>query len=105
MMKGNPAELIMKKTLCASAELDKKTYFCNVLRYDAREECIYLVLENTLLPDISLDAIYECIVYTSENKVICTGRVRERYNNEFGQILKFEIEKGFYKISLKSVDK
>ena len=105
MKQGNPAELTMKKTLITSVGLDKKTYFCNVLRYDAKGECIYLVLENNLLTDISLDAIYECTVYTAEHKVICTGRVKERYNNEFGQILKFEIEKGFYKISLKSVDK
>ena len=105
MKQGSDATLVMKKTLCVSTTLDEKTYFCNVLRYDAKQECIYLVLENDLLPAISLDAIYECTMGETENQVLCTGRIKERYQNKFGKILKFEIENGFYKISLKSVDK
>jgi len=105
MKQGSVATLWMKKALGATAVLDDKIYDCKVLLYDGKQECIYLVLENDLLPAISLDGIYECRVNQAEEQVLCTGRVRERYENQFGKILKFEIENGFYKINLKSVDK
>ena len=105
MKTGDKAVLTMKKVLLANTELDEKNYLCKVLRYEPKQECIYLVLENDLLPALSLDAIYECSIEETEDCIVCTGRIRERYINEFGNILKFEIENGFYKISLKSVDK
>ena len=105
MKRGTDAKIKMKKNLCKDVAMDQKVYFCKVLSYDAKQECIFLVLENDLLPALSLDAIYECIIEETEDRIVCTGRIRERYANEFGNILKFEIENGFYKISLKSVDK
>ena len=105
MKTGDKATLSMKKTLSASEALDEKLYLCEVSRYEPKQQCIYLVLENDLLPALSLDAIYECSIEETEDCIVCTGRIRERYINEFGNILKFEIENGFYKISLKSVDK
>ena len=105
MKLGNNAVLIMKKPLCANTVLDEKAYLCKVLRHDVKQDCIYLVLENDLLPVISLDAIYEYRIQEDENVVVCTGRVKERFYNEFGKNIKFEIENGFYKISVKSVDK
>ena len=105
MKTGEKAALIMKKALLANVGLDEKTYLCEVLRYDSKKQCIYLVLENDLLPAISLDAIYECGIREQEDTIVCTGRVKERYYNASGKILEFEIENGFYKINLKSVDK
>ncbi len=105
MKQGTGAKLKMKKNLHKNAVIDQKMYFCKVLRYDAKWECIYLVLENDLLSTLSLDAIYECSIEKTGECIACTGRIRERYANEFGNILKFEIENGFYKINLKSVDK
>lgn len=105
MKQGNRAILRMKKNLCAGGALDEKIFFCSVLMYDSKRECIYLVLEDEMLTKISLDAIYECQITTSEYTEICTGRVRERYYNEFGKILQFEIKNGFYKNNVKSVDK
>lgn len=105
MKQGDYAELTMKKVLCIDSIHDQKIYFCKILRYDVKQECIYLVLENDILTNISLDAIYDCMIQTSEDKTKCSGRVKERYNDEYGQVLKFEIENGFYKINVKSVDK
>ena len=105
MKTGDKATLSMKKTLSASEALDEKLYLCEVSRYEPKQQCIYLVLENDLLPAISLDAIYECKVCRQEDVLICSGRIKERYYNTCGKILEFEIENGFYKISLKSVDK
>lgn len=105
MKQGNKAALLMKKVLGSATVLDEKTYDCQVLKYDGKEEWIYFVLENEELPAISLDAIYECRIDDTDNQVLCTGRVKERHENAFGKILKFQIENGFYKISLKSVDK
>ena len=105
MTVGKKAMLMMKKALIPDVMLDEKIYLASVFRYDAKQECLYLVLENDLLPAISLDAIYECRMQNSENDVCCTGRIKERFGNENGQILKLEIENGFYKINLKSVDK
>lgn len=105
MKQGNRAQLIMKKNLCTDMNVDNKIYFCQIIRYDEKQECIYLVLEKEALTDISLDAIYECSIDSTEDVTVCTGRVRERYNDTFGQVLKFEIKNGFYKINVKSVDK
>lgn len=106
MKPGNKAELTMRKLLCKGSDMDQKTYLCNILRYDFGKECIYLVLENSSLKEISLDAIYECVIKETESeKIMCTGRVVERFHEEAGRIIKFKIENGFYKINVKSVDK
>lgn len=105
MKTGDKAVLTMKKVLLANTKLDEKNYLCQVLRYEPKRECIYLVLENDLLPAISLDAVYECRIQDGEEVRICTGRIKERFYNEYGKIVQLEIENGFYKISLKSVDK
>ena len=105
MKTGDKVVLTMRKTLLANEQLDEKNYLCEVLRYEPKKECIYLVLENDLLPTISLDAVYECQIQQNEETRICTGRIKERFYNECGKILQLEIENGFYKISVKSVDK
>lgn len=106
MRSGNKAELNMRKPLCKGVDMDQKTYLCSILRYDLAKECIYLVLENDSLKEISLDAIYECMIKETEKETImCTGRVIERFHEEKGKIIKFKIENGFYKINVKSVDK
>lgn len=103
--KGELAELKMKKVLGVNTLFDENKYICRKIRYDAKQECIYLVLEDDDITEISLDAIYECVITLKGEKIACTGRVKERYNSEPGQILKFEIENGFYKINVNSVDK
>lgn len=109
MKKGSKVELRMRKVLHAAMEMDPKTYFCEILRYDIEQECIYLVLKGNSLSEVSLDAVFQCEIENAEEaeagKLHCTGRVKERYADENGQILKFEIENGFYKINIKSVDK
>lgn len=113
MKQGSHAELSMTKILRVGTILDQKIYLCEILMYDMKQECIYLILENGSLPEISLDAIYECVINQTEDKslqeqphkLVCTGRVIDRYYDEHGQILKFKIENGFYKINIKSVDK
>ena len=105
MKTGDKAVLNMKKTLLVNTVPDEKNYLCEVLRYEPKQECIYLVLENDLLPAVSLDAVYECRIQEQKDTLICTGRIKERYYNAYGKILKLEIENGFYKINLKSVDK
>ena len=105
MKTGDKAKLIMKKALNENIKMDEKVYLCRVLKYETKQECIYLVLENDSLPAISLDAIYECQIQEMKSALVCTGRIRERFYNEFGKILQFEIENGFYKINVKSVDK
>lgn len=96
MKTGDKAVLNMRKILLANTELDEKNYLCQVLRYEPKQECIYLVLENDLLPAISLDAVYECKIWEHEDTLVCTGRIKERFYNEFGKILQLEIENGFY---------
>lgn len=105
MKTGDKVVLTMTKALLANKQLDEKNYLCEVLRYEPKQECIYLVLENDLLQSISLDAVYDCKIVEGEEERICTGRIKERFYNEYGKILVLEIENGFYKISLKSVDK
>lgn len=105
MRPGCIAWIQMKKQLKKGVERDEQVYICKVCRYDEKRECIYLSLQDAALPDLSLDAIYECKIEDAEEGLLCTGRIRERYHSVGQQRVQFEIENGFYKICLNSVDK
>lgn len=105
MYEGKKAELEMKKVLLAGKVLEQKVFQCNILRYNAEQERVYLVLEKDELTNISLDGIYECRIETGKMWLVGEGRILERYYNEAGKILELQIENGFYKNNIKSVDK
>ncbi len=104
MEKGIKIRLKMKKALSGEELQDVKVYTGEVLRYDKKQECIYLVLEEGALAELSLDSIYQCDLLDEQPK-FCSGRIRERYYDAAGKVLKFEIENGFYKINGNAVDK
>lgn len=104
-MEQSKARLKMKKTLLIDGELDENVYECEVLKYDNREECIYLVLVKDEITALSLDGSYRCSLIKEGAAVECEGYITDRYTNHDGNILKFQITKGFYKINIKSVDK
>ena len=105
MRKGDLAKLSVKKYLRKAYDKDYGSCEVTLWKYDEKEECIYFILGNEELIQVSLDIIYECEIFSKSEILSCTGRVKERYYGEQGKILKFEIENGFYKISLNSVDK
>ena len=105
MRKGDQAKLTIKKYLRKCYEKEYSACTATVWKYDSKEGYIYFVLENEELINVSLDIIYGCEIFTADEIVSCTGRIKERYYNENGKRLKFEIENGFYKINLNSVDK
>lgn len=104
-MEQTKASLHMKTMILAGGELDESTYKCEILKYDNQEECIYLVLSEAEIDKISLDGIYQCVVYRDGCGIECEGRVTDRYTNHEGNVLRFQVMKGFYKINIKSVDK
>lgn len=99
MRQGDRAQLTVKKYLKRDYTKEYETCSGSVLRYDTKEECIYFLLENEELNNVSLDIIYRCEIISADEVLTCTGRVKERYYHELGKVLKFEIENGF------SVDK
>ena len=104
MKKGDLAKLTLRKTLCKEEIKEKGTHVCSVLQYDGKQECIFLQLQKSLpLERVSLDAIYLCEIESEDGTEACTGRVKERYQDERGNILRFQIENGFYKINIKSL--
>ena len=105
MKKGDRAALIIKKYLRKGYDKEYANCEVRVWKYNAKEECIYFILENEELVNVSLDIIYGCEIFSKDETTSCTGRVKERYYNEYGKMLKFEIENGFYKININSVDK
>ena len=105
MKKGDRVELKMQKILRRGMVLDDTVYQCEFLQYDEREECLYLLTNSAKLEAFSLDVVYSCEIWTDTERMQCTGRVKERYCQEDGKTLKIEIENGFYKITIKSVDK
>lgn len=105
MKKIDRVELSMQKNLCIDGTLDETVYSCKFLRYDSRRECLYLLVDSAELTAFSLDATYFCEMQSGTEVLQCTGRIRERYCQNIGKTLKFEIENGFYKINIKSVDK
>ena len=103
MKKGDSVELKMQKILCSGGKIDTNSYHCIVSCYNKKEECIYLVLQSNELNKLSLDAVYKCEVQTAGANINCTGRIKERYCGKEGNILKFHIKNGFYKINIKSL--
>lgn len=104
MKKGDLAKLTVRKTLCKGDIKENGTHICSVLQYDGKQECIFLQLEKPLsLERVSLDTIYLCEIESEGGTEACTGRVKERYHDARGNVLRFEIENGFYKINIKSL--
>lgn len=101
MKTGDVAELKMQKVLCKGQQMDEKTYICEILKYDAQQECVVLILKTDKLTDISLDAVYKCEVSRDGVCTWCTGRVYKRYCSAKGKILRLQVENGFYKINIK----
>ncbi len=99
MKQGDRVQLTVKKYLKKDYSKEYGSCSGTVLHYNTKEECIYFLLENEELTNVSLDIIYQCEITSSKERLSCTGRVKERYYHESGKVLKFEIENGF------SVDK
>ena len=105
MRRGDLAELRVKKVLLSGSVAEDLMYTCKVLNFNEKEESIYLLLEASELEELSLDNIYECSIKSKDLITKCTGRIKERYIGPEGKKVRFQIENGFYKISVKSVDK
>lgn len=98
MRKGEIAELKMQKMLRAGEDTDTTVHKSIFLRYDDKQECIYLALQEGKLTDISLDGLYQCEMQTETGKQSCIGRIKERYDVGTDAVVKLQIENGFYKI-------
>ena len=105
MKKGDKTELKVKKILCKGKENENKALSCKFVSFDSKKECLFLEVLDENLQEISLDVIYECSIFSDSYKTVCTGRVKERYCDENGKIVRINIENGFYKININSVDK
>ena len=93
MYDGDKAVLTMVQYL----KEDKET----VIEYQKEMEQVHLILRSGSLSDISLDAVYECRIRTITCETVCTGMIKERYENRAGMILVLQVTNGFYEINLK----
>lgn len=96
MIEGRVVKLQMKKMLLKGIYLEKDTYTCRVVSYDIQEEKILMSIEDGYLAKLSLDAEYECVIYLEDKILRCEGVIKERYQNEDGNMALFLVEKGFY---------
>ena len=94
------AVLRMTRVILKDGLFDKISHHCKVIRYDSKEESIYLLAGKTELPSFSLDGIYECVIAAQGGSTACTGTIRERYWSKAGKIVVFRVENGFYKNNL-----
>ena len=90
MYDGDKAVLTMVQYLKEDKEKDEKEM-----------EQVHLILRSGSLSDISLDAVYECRIRTITCETVCTGMIKERYENRAGMILVLQVTNGFYEINLK----
>lgn len=97
-------KLDMIKNILSGKEKEEKEHLCRLWRYDMKNEMLYLLLQEDDLDGILLDGIYACTIQ-DETPLLATGCVVERYSCEQGRMIKFKIKNGFYKNSIKSVDK
>lgn len=98
MYENSPVELRMEKTISADTVFDDTIHRCKVFRYDIEEDYIYLELKENDLREISLDAKYQCYIYTKNEHLFCAGVVKERFRSENGNMILFRIENGFYNV-------
>lgn len=98
MYEGNPVDLKMEKVISADGIFDEVTHQCRVLRYDLEEDEVVLELREKELTKISLDAKYRCYISTRTELLYCTGVIKERYQSEDRNVLRFRIENGFYNV-------
>ena len=90
MYEGNPVDLQMEKVISADAIFDDTTRACKV---------DYLEVMENPLTTILLDAKYRCYISTGTELLCCSGVVKERYQSEDRNLLKFKIENGFYEMN------
>jgi len=109
MYEGNPVEIQMERVISVDGIFDDTTHHCSVQRYELEDDYIYLRLKRSDLTAISLDAKYQCYIFTKSEVLYCTGIIKERYSSEGENIIIFRIENGFYNVpeekKKKSVDK
>ena len=101
MYDGDKAVLTMVQYLKEDKEKDENIYEATVIEYQKEMEQVHLILRSGSLSDISLDAVYECRIRTITCETVCTGMIKERYENRAGMILVFQVTNGFYEINLK----
>lgn len=96
MEKGDKVRVRMQRVLHPEVVMDEAGYECEILRYDSKDERIYLLLKEAALRDISLDAVYSCVILGKDETEKLTGRMKERYISEAGKVLELQIENGIY---------
>ena len=110
MYDGDKAVLTMVQYLKEDKEKDENIYEAtvtskhmieNFVKYQKEMEQVHLILRSGSLSDISLDAVYECRIRTITCETVCTGMIKERYENRAGMILVLQVTNGFYEINLK----
>lgn len=101
MYDGDKAVLTMVQYLKEDKEKDENTYEATVIEYQKEMEQVHLILRSGSLSDISLDAVYECRIQTITCETVCTGMIKDRYENRAGMILVLQVMNGFYEINLK----
>ena len=97
MYEGNPADLKMEKGYSSDGIFDDVIHKCQVYKYDADEDYMFLVLKEGSLTEISLDAYYQCYVATRKGLINCSGTIKERYQCQYGNFVVFKISDGFYR--------
>ncbi|MDR1801346.1 MAG: hypothetical protein LBQ95_05875 [Lachnospiraceae bacterium] len=96
MFEESAVELKKISTVLDGEELHNDILACKVHEYAGEDEYIFLLIRNEDLRTLSLNGIYEGKIFGKDNIYRFEGMIRERYLSEDGQVLAFEIQKGFY---------
>ncbi len=100
MFEGYPVEFCMKQMVLEGGAFDSRMHYCKVIRYDAANERICMLLRGEEIEILSLDAIYSCKIMDGESYALCSGFIVERYLDKQGNMFIFRIVDGFYKNSV-----
>lgn len=105
MKKGQNARLIVKTALKAGISKQDLAYDCTVWSYNPDTERMRLLLTCDEMENVLLDYLYECEIYEEDTKQYCEGIIKERYHCEYGNMIEYQVRNGFYKNTIKLVDK
>ena len=98
MYEGNPCDLKIEKNYLSDSMFDDVLHKCQVYKYDAEEDYMFLALKEGALTDVSLDAVYQCYIATRKELINCSGTIKERYQCKYGDFIVFKISDGFYNV-------
>ena len=94
-------ELTEDQALVYGMKVKQQTMRGRVLTYAEKSGEVIFCAEDDL-QEFSLDMLYKCLIKDIQDGYTGLGRIKERFRSKDGKLVVFTLQKGLYKINIKS---